>query len=782
MNTHNSYLRHARWIRILIIASLAFSFLSSGSNTQASEQPRALLATVNAPADPYWYGFASGNDVRSNLVFDGNYVWVGSGGGVVRWDKTTHDYRMYLPSDGLVTYAADSIVKDRNGALWIGSYAGITKYDGRDWTIYRPSEIGFSSVWRSAVDSNGNLWFGGYHSGLSKFDGTSWTRYNTADTGVQGKNINAIVADTLGNVYALSSASGVTEIHKFDGTTWTHYPASSIPGCSTDVIEMLAVAPDNDLWIACSYAIATLHAGQWTSYTNANGVYFSPNSLAFGPDGTVYAAGGGVYRLNSSGNFEVVATGFDMGGYNNSLAIDLDGKIWAGTQFGVKVIDGGTVIDLLTSHHLSNNNIGQIAIDSKGRFWALGESGNYGANSFDGTTWTTHCPFDGGASQACQGGYGIAGDNAGNIWVSGNSLVRYDGTSWSTFYPPDAEGETYYSISPDSLNGIWTASGTKLYHFDGLSQWDAYPYPDTGYHNFLEMAVQGNSIWMVGIDGAFRWDGSAWTVYSTSNGLPSNTVRGIAVKGNEVWLATEAGAARFDGATWTTYTTANGLPNNSLLDVTFAPDGALWAGTDNWGQLARFDGASWTRTTSNYLVNGDADELLFEPNGNLWIVNRGFGIRVYNPAGLVHGGTIPDGGGAVNSLDGSTSLIITPETFNEPVIVTIQTAPPAARLPGQVGVGETYEIMVVAEDDQQPIDPNPGETFDISIKYNPSSLSPILEQNLALYWWDGSNWVKEPTSQLDLINQVVTGNPDHLSRWAVLSVLPEKVYLPALRR
>ena len=657
MNHHYS-IQQSRWFRIAAIAILAFSFLSTGSSTQAGMQPKALLATVNAPVDPYWYGFASGNDVRSNLEFDGNSVWVGSGGGVVRWDKTTHDYRMFLPSDGLISYASDSIVKDRSGALWIGGYAGITKYDGRDWTTYTPSEIGFSSVWRSAIDSSGNLWFGGYRSGLSKFDGTRWTRYNTADIGLQNsKNVDAITADGLGNIYALTQANSVYEIHQFNGATWTTYAQSAIPGCTpgSTYIQMIAVAPDNDLWVACSNIIARLHAGQWSTYTSANGVTFYPSSLAFGPDGTVYAGGWGVYQLNASGDFVPVATGFDVADYNNSLAVDTDGKIWAGTRMGVKIIDGGTITDLLTVHHPSSNTLGSMVFDNQGRFWTVDESGFYGVNSFDGATWATHCPFDGGSTQTCQGGNGIARDNAGNIWVSGNGLARYDGASWGLISPPDASGETFFSVSPDSLNGIWTASGTKLYHYDGASQWNAYPYPDFGYHNFFEMAAQGNGVWMVGMDGAYRWDGSAWTVYSTSNGLPSNTVRGIAVKGSAVWLATEAGAARFDGSTWTTYTTANGLPDNVVLDVTFAPDGSLWAGLDNWGCLARFDGSAWTRTYSNYLVNGQAGELLFETNGNLWIINRSFGIRVYNPAGLVHSGSIPDGGGAVNSLDGSTS-------------------------------------------------------------------------------------------------------------------------------
>ncbi len=54
---------------------------------------------------------------------------------------------------------------------------------------------------------------------------------------------------------------------------------------------------------------------------------------------------------------------------------------------------------------------------------------------------------------------------------------------------------------------------------------------------------------------------------------------------------------------------------------------------------------------------------------------------------------------------------------------------------------------------------------------------PGIEETLALYFWDGSSWVKEPTASFDLAQRTFTASPDHFSQWAVLGET-KRVYLP----
>lgn len=56
-------------------------------------------------------------------------------------------------------------------------------------------------------------------------------------------------------------------------------------------------------------------------------------------------------------------------------------------------------------------------------------------------------------------------------------------------------------------------------------------------------------------------------------------------------------------------------------------------------------------------------------------------------------------------------------------------------------------------------------------------MPPARESTLALYAWDGSQWVKEPSSAVDGAANVVTATPDPFSLWAVLGETC-RVYLP----
>ncbi|MBL7063354.1 MAG: hypothetical protein ISS49_03980 [Anaerolineae bacterium] len=76
---------------------------------------------------------------------------------------------------------------------------------------------------------------------------------------------------------------------------------------------------------------------------------------------------------------------------------------------------------------------------------------------------------------------------------------------------------------------------------------------------------------------------------------------------------------------------------------------------------------------------------------------------------------------------------------------------------------------------------NPGQTYTIVVNYDESALpSRMSESGLALYYWDGSDWVEEPTSVVDSVNDTITATPNHFSAWAALAEY--RIYLPFVMR
>ncbi|MEN3039757.1 MAG: two-component regulator propeller domain-containing protein [Candidatus Kryptonium sp.] len=80
--------------------------------------------------NPEWVNFTYGNDVYA-VALEGNYVWVGTVGGLVRFDRTTGAMTFYNKANsGLPDNYVFSIAIDGQGNKWIGTRRGLDKnYD-----------------------------------------------------------------------------------------------------------------------------------------------------------------------------------------------------------------------------------------------------------------------------------------------------------------------------------------------------------------------------------------------------------------------------------------------------------------------------------------------------------------------------------------------------------------------------------------------------------------------------------------------------------------------------
>jgi len=74
--------------------------------------------------------------------------------------ETTEKYvsTIYNNSSGLSSSEANDIAETEDGCIWIGSYAGLTRYDGKKFEFI--TEGGIVSVTAMMTDSKGNLWIG----------------------------------------------------------------------------------------------------------------------------------------------------------------------------------------------------------------------------------------------------------------------------------------------------------------------------------------------------------------------------------------------------------------------------------------------------------------------------------------------------------------------------------------------------------------------------------------------------------------------------------------------
>jgi hypothetical protein len=145
--------------------------------------------------------------------------------------------------------------------------------------------------------------------------------------------------------------------------------------------------------------------------------------------------------------------------------------------------------------------------------------------------------------------------------------------------------------------------------------------------------------------------------------------------------------------------------------------------------------------------------------------------------------SIPTTGGNLASSFDQTSYTFAAGTFAETVIIThtprfLDDIPSPGNL---TSIGHVFEVTAHYSGTGQPAQPAPGRTYTITVRYADIEKGPATESTLALYSWDGNQWVKEPTSVVNEAANIITATPAHLSLWAVLGET-RRVCLPIVLR
>lgn len=97
------------------------------------------------------------------------------------------------------------------------------------------------------------------------------------------------------------------------------------------------------------------------------------------------------------------------------------------------------------------------------------------------------------------------------------------------------------------------------------------------------------------------------------------------------------------------------------------------------------------------------------------------------------------------------------------------------------GIGHTFEVTPYYVETSERAYLAPGTTYTVTLQYDETERGPVVEDTLAFYWWDGSRWLKEPSSVVDSGRNTLTATPDYLSLWAVLGKT-RRTYLPLMLR
>ena len=540
--------------------------------------PQAQAALVPR-AEPRFESIGDASQIPDGIVTTlaqdpRGLIWIGTSAGLLRYDG--YQLRSYdiRPSGAARkgTNFVRSLLTTRDGAIWLGSdSAGLARYEpaAERWTFFGgdagdPARLGGAAVRALAQDGAGHVWIGTLGAGLRRYDPASakFAERHIGD-GLPDERVQALLVDQRGDLW-VGTWGGLARCPR-DAQRCEAVGAelAAGEGLAGEVITLLGESADGQLWVGTrSGALLRLDPG--------NGRMHWVQRAEAGRQGAYYAM----------------------------VQLD-DGELWMGRTDGVerRHAADGRLLQLLRRDRrkpwgLAGNSIATMLRDQAGWIW-LGSFGG-GLQRYNATENGLSVlrliepagaePLEADVRSVAQ----LRG--SGELWLGlnehGVAVLDRELHTRAVIAPGSGgfQGGLVGAIAQDlASEQVWVGADARLYRFSPERRLLGEQAVGKGRIRRLLPAEDG-SLWIGTEDGLFRRD-------------PSGAVARVGLEDGRVL----------------------GGNIHALLRT---PDGALWAGTE-FGLMRMAAGST---VLSEVAVRGDKAAthssvlgLLLDGKGRLWI-------------------------------------------------------------------------------------------------------------------------------------------------------------------
>lgn len=182
---------------------------------------------------------------------------------------------------------------------------------------------------------------------------------------------------------------------------------------------------------------------------------------------------------------------------------------------------------------------------------------------------------------------------------------------------------TIFALRQTGDGYLWLGTPDGLIRFDGIrfvtiANFDGVAAAELWVNDLCD--DRDGNLWIASDgQGLIRYNRAGTVRYTTSDGLPSNTVYALTVdRDGRVWAGTAAGLARL-GDKITPLGAAQGLPLDEVRAVAAAPDGKIWTG-GNGPKLGVWNGNDFdTVELTSLPVEESVRALLVSADGTVWV-------------------------------------------------------------------------------------------------------------------------------------------------------------------
>lgn len=507
-------------------SSLAIAVLLSVAVRAASPTPGSFITSV--------FGSNAGlpQPIEDVVQTNDGYLWLATQAGVARFDGMR--FTLYRAADypGLPCNAIQALLDDGNGSLWVGTDRGLARFSRDKFETIGPTTL---SVMALCVDQAGVIWVG-TKQGL-------WRVRNGELIPVEapilkGQSIRELFVDRSGRVWVAPFRAPLTYFDAGEFRLFEHN-GSPLKG-----VEVIAQAHDGSYWIS----------------TVENGVYHL--------SGTVLRNYGPADGLGSN-----IAA---------AIYVDHADRVWAVAN-GVFVLgrDGPDRFGQVLGRTFENFRA--ITEDREGNLWfGTHANGLFRVTPTPLRVFSEATGFSGSVRSVTE-------DRKGNLWVAITQGPLMSIAPDGAIKPHAANAgfeEDPFSVYVTSDGSLWNGGRRRLQLIrdDRIENFPEYP--------------------------------SARAIFEDRQGA--------------IWIAPESGPiVRYRNGQFETVGGKNGVPAANADCFAEGPDGTLYIGLYRSGIVALKDGVAKVHDTSNGLPANDVRAVYVDSRGNLWAGTKGRGLTLF---------------------------------------------------------------------------------------------------------------------------------------------------------
>lgn len=581
---------------------------------------------------------------------------------------------------GLSGDSVYSMLQDRQGYLWLGTFSGLSRYDGSRVVVYRPvpgdpESLPSSLIFDLHEDSIGTLWIATDGGGLARYsrDSDAFERFlhkQEDPASIGSDRIFSVADDPYGWIWVGTADAGLDRYDSERGH-FTHYGITE--GLPSTTVRTLLCDSRGVLWAGTTAGLARYNRERDT-FEPVTSISMSTVRALLEDSAEMILAGtegAGVFRLNpDSGQAERLKLGPGSDTLLvRSFACDNSGRLWVGTEDqGIRILDptDGSVVKLRAAPDrpdgLSHDAIRALLVDRSGLVW-VGTRGG-GAAAYNPRSRAVKRLMAGNGApppemrqilQARDGLLWMATDGGGllHAQADGTVLTRY---RYDPENPASLPGDRIVCLAEALDGSLWVGTdGTGLARLD----------PATGHFERFRKnpadpgSLGGDTVWALLIDSSDTlWVGlegagldrhePATDTFTHHKPIPGNesSLGGFSVralledKRGRLWVGLWDGGLTL----WDRHfdrSVARFKPSNapdSLADASVTclfedTSGSVWVGTGGSGMDRIIEDSGPIRfehlDADQGLAGNDIVGALEDSEGRVWIIS-GTGLSRYN--------------------------------------------------------------------------------------------------------------------------------------------------------